>query len=74
MIDPKKYSIGQGEILPEELWILIDKDNGHPGSHRYCWWFKTKAAALSHKRWQLKSKHHASLTEPFKYVLAEVTK
>lgn len=61
--------IGQGDTLPKEVWLLMDKDNGHPGSHRYCWWFPTEKEAIEHKKWQKKSSKYATaLAGPFRFV------
>jgi hypothetical protein len=70
MIDPKKHNIGQGETLPEEMWVLFDKSNGNPHSWAYIWWFRKKKDAIEHRNRQNSNKNNATVTGPFQYVLA----
>ena len=49
------------------LWVLYDKDNGHSGSHRYCWCFPTKKLAQAYKEWQNSNPKFAELVGPYRY-------
>ena len=72
MINPKKHSIGQGANLPEEMWVLFDKENGHPVTYgAYIWWFYKKEDAIEHRNRQNSYKDRAKVTGPFKYKLAK---
>jgi hypothetical protein len=59
--------IGQGESRPRFMWVLFDRDNGNPGSHRYLWWFRSRASAQEHKRRQNSRPECAKLAGPFRY-------
>jgi len=41
--------------LPREdkcIWLLFDTANGHKPSHRYVWWFESRAKAISFQKEQ----------------------
>ena len=60
------------EYLPEgHIWIMFDLSNGHPGSHQYAWWFRTKREALAHKKHINKLKFHADISEPQLWIKKE---
>lgn len=53
---------------PDVAWLLFDIDNGDYWDNRgYVWWFRTRSAALEHKKWQAEQKHCATLIGPYKY-------
>ena len=64
----KKFDLNK-DYLPKgkELWLVFDLANGHPYSHRYCWWFDSRKAAREHIKWQ-KSVYGAGLSSPIKFV------
>ncbi len=60
--------IGQGELLPDLIWVLIDRSNPERLSHRYLIWFRTQLEALNHKHKHNLLKHHAKLSGPYRFV------
>lgn len=51
------------------IWLLFDRDNGDPsgkGPKAYAWWFRSRKAAMEHRRHQLKMKYGARLSMPRK--------
>jgi len=63
----RSRNIGQGEMAPEEMWVLFDMVNGDSMSRRYIWWFRTRAMAREHMKHQRGMPNAASLSGPFKY-------
>lgn len=51
------------------VWLLFDLANGHPGSHRYCWWFATRREARAHRRHQHRHLANARLSQPVRAVV-----
>ena len=65
----RRPPIGQGQLLADEIWILIDEDNGDASSKRYLWWFESRQKAREHKKWQNANPKNARVTGPFRYRL-----
>lgn len=53
--------------MPTEIWLVFDLSNGDELSHRYVWWFETRAAAREHIAWQRAQSHAARLSQPSKW-------
>lgn len=49
-------------------WLLFDLCNGHPNTHRYCWWFQTFREAQAHLKNQRSMEFGAKLSRPYKFI------
>lgn len=51
------------------IWLLFDLNNGNPsgrGQKAYVWWFRSRKAAMAHRRHQHKMRFGARLSMPRK--------
>lgn len=59
-----------GDYFPsEDIWLVFDQGNGHPGSYQYTWWFRTEKEALVWIRHHKKVKNGYNVSKPTRWRL-----